>query len=114
MKNSILTLLCVFGISATSHAVVDDFNSILDENTKIQKELTDTLQQQLATKDLGKATKPDFRKVGEEVVGRSAENIAVETSGLEDSRSNSELKKHNLKFEKTNFKRLSEELKDAR
>ena len=94
--------------------MVDDFNSILDENTKIQKELTDALQQQLATKDLGKAQKPDFKKVGEAVVGRSAENIAVETSSIEDTRPNSVLHKHNLKFEKTNFKRLSEELKEAR
>ena len=64
-----LMILSILTFSALSHAGVPDFNSVLAENEKIQKELTQKLQKQLETKDLGKKENPDFHKVGAEIIG---------------------------------------------
>jgi hypothetical protein len=96
-------------LSLSSFASVDDFNSLIDENNKVQKQLTQKLQKQLDTKNLGKRQKPDFHAVGEDVVGRGGENVAVETKGLEQSSL-----RNKPDLEKKNFKRLSQEFKELK
>lgn len=104
-----LMILSILTFSVFSHAGVPDFNSVLAENEKIQKELTQKLQKQLETKDLGKKEKPDFHKVGEELVGRGGENVAVETS----EKTEKIERNKSLEVEKKTFRRLSQEIKDA-
>ena len=109
MFSKIMVLVVSLSFSWISLAGVHDFSSVLEENEKIQKELTQKLQRQLETRDLGKTHKPDFHRVGEEVVGRGGENVAVETP----EKAKSEKAKA-LDVEKKTFKRLSQELKEAK
>ena len=109
MFSKVLVLIMGLSFSWISLAGVHDFSSVLEENEKIQKELTQKLQKQLETRDLGKAHKPDFHRVGEEVVGRGGENVAVETP----EKAKSE-KAQSLDVEKKTFKRLSQEFKQAK
>jgi hypothetical protein len=107
MKKTLCLSLILISVSAL--ASVDDFNSLIDENNKVQKQLTQKLQRQLETKNLGKRQRPDFRSVGEDVIGKGGENVAVETKGLEQSD-----RTNKPDLEKKNFKRLSQEFKELK
>lgn len=116
MKTALRTLTSIsiallFAISAQAERAHQDFGSLIEENTAAQKQLSNDLQKQLKTKDLGKAENPNFKKVGEQVLGKGqAENVAVETSDASDSKNNN----RSADIERTNFKRLSQELKDIK
>lgn len=111
MQLSKISVCILLTFSVVSFAGVKDFNSILSENDKIQKQLSKELQQQLETRDLGKPLKPDFKAVGEEVLDRREENVVADTSSRRQERS----KKYKLlEVEKKSFKRLSQELKEVK
>jgi len=101
-----------FSTSASAKSKIEDFNSMIEENAQVQKQLTADLQKQLKTSGLAKTTRPDFQKVGVAVLGHAApENVAANTSGPK-NKPIAGFKSPNL--EKKNFKRLSQELRDVK
>ena len=116
MKSAVITklicatLLLVFAANANASRANQDFGSLIEENAAAQRLLSRELQQQLKTKDLGKTENPNFNKVGEQVIGREqSENVAVETSDTTRVKT-----KVSSDFEKKNFNRLSQEIKDLK
>ena len=94
-----------------SHAGVEDFNTIIEENEKAEKQLQQNLRKQLNTVDLEKIEHPNFKATGEAILGKtkSTENVAVGTAGIGTNKKKT--KTSNL--EKNNFKRISEEIKEV-
>ena len=116
MKRSILTktlslsMLLLFSANANATRSSQDFASLIEENTAAQKQLSRELQQQLNTQDLGKTEEPNFKEVGEQVLGKdNSENVAVETIEHKDIKT-----KISPDIEKRSFKRLSQEIKDIK
>jgi hypothetical protein len=106
----ILVVLLSFKAQAIRPSVNEDFGSLIEENMAAQKQLTQDLQKQLKTKDLNKAVRPNFKEVGEQVLGKNrSENVAVETSDTVHKKSTV-----SVDIEKKNFNRLSEEMKEIK
>jgi len=105
-------IVLVLSVATTVHAktIDEDFDALIEENAANQKRLSQALQQQLKTKDLGKTVNPNFHKVGESVLGKnSSENVAVETDSGKRTRN-----QKTPDLEKKNFHRISQELKDVK
>ena len=112
-KLALITTILFQAFSMSASAGVEDFNSIIEENSVAQKKISKDLQAQLKTKDLGKTSQPDFKSVAVEVLGKNtSENIAVQSSDSTASRA-SKAGIH-LDLERSKFRRLSQELKDIR
>lgn len=103
-------MVILFAAQAQAIRPAQDFGSLIEENAAAQKQLTRELQQQLKTNNLGKAQKPNFKEVGEQVLGKEqAENVAVETAETTQTKSTT-----SIDIEKKNFNRLSQEIKDLK
>ena len=111
--NFVLGLMVfVLSVSAQAKPSSEDFNSMIEENTATQKQLTKQLEQQLNTEKLDRNTHPNFTQVGEEILGKNtSENVVV--AGKSEHSKHRVLAKKDV-LEKKNFKRLSQELKDIK
>jgi hypothetical protein len=112
-QTGVILVVLATAFSSFAKPSTEDFNSMIEENQATQKVLSQKLQKQLKTEKLSKEEqKPNFQKVGEDVLGRnSTENVAV-ASG--DSGKTTAQKSHRGDLEKKNFRRLSQELKDIK
>ncbi len=88
----------------------DEFNSIISDNLKAEKELREQLRANAGVPDLKKEMNPDFSEKGRQLVGVvEAESVASPTSDYT-KRSKDRSSKRLLE---KNMKRVSQEIRDS-
>lgn len=112
MKYIVAGCLVAASLVVQAGPKTQDFNSLIDQNNQVQKDLEKDLQEQLKTRRLVQHKKQYFKVMGEEVVGQaSSENVAVDSKKFKDRVSKTASHKE---LEKKNFNRLSAEMKDLK
>ena len=104
-------IVVLISLSSVAKAGVEDFNSLIEQSLADQKKVSQDLQKQLHTKDLGKAHRPNFKEVGEDVLRQTkTETVFVESSidskGLDSQ--------DQLDLDRKNLSRVSEEINDLK
>jgi len=107
-------LVLSLAFSAHAKTTSEDFNSLIEENSAAQKELTKKMATQLKTDKIKKREKPDFLQVGEEVLGKGTTENVVATTTQQKGKYGTQKKSLNSAMEKQNFNRLSQELRDIK